>query len=139
MAADHDDLVLEIGIGAGDLGDGVEAVLVVTGDFAFDIHLERDGHVCLEQPIDAAVVFDGGDDDRNLDCLLGFIRLRAERGAIYGITASATFLGNSLGPLTGGAVAAAFGLRWVFLVTAAVLFVNLLWVYYKVDDKGVLT
>jgi MFS family permease len=59
---------------------------------------------------------------------------RAERGTIYGITASATFLGNSLGPLTGGAVAAAFGLRWVFLVTAAVLFVNLLWVYYKVPE-----
>ncbi len=49
-------------------------------------------------------------------------------------TASATFLGNSLGPLTGGAVAAAFGLRWVFLVTAAVLLVNLLWVYYRVPE-----
>ena len=44
------------------------------------------------------------------------------------------FLGNSLGPLSGGAVAAAFGLRWVFLVTAAVLFVNLLWVYYRVPE-----
>jgi predicted MFS family arabinose efflux permease len=40
--------------------------------------------------------------------------------------------------LTGGAVAAAFGLRWVFLVTAVVLLANLLWVYYKVDDKDVL-
>ena len=40
----------------------------------------------------------------------------------------------TLGPLTGGAVAAAFGLRWVFLVTAAVLFVNLLWVYYRVPE-----
>jgi hypothetical protein len=27
----------------------------------------------------------------------------------------------------------------VFLVTAAVLFVNLLWVYFKVDDKAVLS
>jgi predicted MFS family arabinose efflux permease len=41
-------------------------------------------------------------------------------------------LGNSIGPLSGGAVAAAFGLRWVFLVTAALLFANLLWVYYRV-------
>ena len=70
--------------------------------------------------------------------LVGRLVPRAERGTIYGITASAMFLGNSLGPLTGGAVAAAFGLRWVFLVTAAVLLANLLWVYYKVDDKDVL-
>ena len=44
------------------------------------------------------------------------------------------FLGNSMGPLTGGAVAAAFGLRWVFLVTAAVLLANLVWVYYRVPE-----
>ena len=30
--------------------------------------------------------------------------------------------------------AAAFGLRWVFLVTAAVLLVNLVWVYYRVPE-----
>jgi hypothetical protein len=29
-------------------------------------------------------------------------------------------------------VGAAFGLRWVFLVTSAVLLANLLWVYYRV-------
>ena len=68
------------------------------------------------------------------NALVGRLVPRAERGTIYGITASATFLGNSLGPLTGGAVAAALGLRWVFLVTAAVLFVNLLWVYYRVPE-----
>jgi MFS transporter, DHA1 family, multidrug resistance protein len=72
------------------------------------------------------------------NALVGRLVPRAERGTIFDITASATFLGNSLGPLTGGAVAAAFGLRWVFLVTAAVLLVNLLWVYYKVDDEHVL-
>ena len=68
------------------------------------------------------------------NALVGRLMPRAERGAVYGITASATFLGNSLGPLTGGAVAAAFGLRWVFLVTAAVLLANLLWVYLKVPE-----
>jgi MFS transporter, DHA1 family, multidrug resistance protein len=68
------------------------------------------------------------------NALVGRLVPRAERGTIYGITASATFLGNSLGPLTGGAVAAAFGLRWVFLVTAVVLFANLLWVYYRVPE-----
>ena len=44
------------------------------------------------------------------------------------------FFGNWMGPLTGGAVAAAFGLRWVFLVTSAVLLANLVWVYYRVPE-----
>ena len=43
------------------------------------------------------------------------------RGATFGLTQSAYFLGNSLGPLTGGVVGAAFGLHWVFLVTALLL------------------
>jgi DHA1 family multidrug resistance protein-like MFS transporter len=72
------------------------------------------------------------------NALVGRLVTRAERGTVYGITASAMFLGNSMGPLTGGAVAAAWGLRWVFVVTAAVLFLNLVWVYHSVDDKRVL-
>ena len=56
----------------------------------------------------------------------------AQRGAVFGLSASATFLGNSLGPITGGAVAAAFGLHWVFLVTAALLFGSLLWTWRAV-------
>jgi MFS transporter, DHA1 family, multidrug resistance protein len=68
------------------------------------------------------------------NALVGRLVPRAQRGTVYGITASAMFLGNSLGPLSGGAVAAAFGLRWVFLVTAAVLFATLLWVYYRVPE-----
>ena len=50
------------------------------------------------------------------------------------MTSSAMFLGNSLGPLIGGAIAAGFGLRWVFLLTAAVMAVNLVWVYYRVPE-----
>jgi DHA1 family multidrug resistance protein-like MFS transporter len=68
------------------------------------------------------------------NALVGRLVPRAERATVYGITASAMFLGNSLGPLTGGTVAAAFGLRWVFLVTAAVLLANLLWVYLRVPE-----
>jgi len=68
------------------------------------------------------------------NALVGRLVPRAERGTVYGITASAMFLGNSIGPLSGGAVAAAFGVRWVFLVTAAVLFANLLWVYCRVPE-----
>jgi len=68
------------------------------------------------------------------NALVGRLVPRAERGTVYGITSSAMFLGNSLGPISGGAVAAAFGLRWVFLVTGAVLLANLVWVYYRVPE-----
>ena len=68
------------------------------------------------------------------NALVGRLVPRAERGTVYGITASAIFLGNSMGPLAGGAVAAAFGLRSVFLVTAAVLLVNLVLVDYRVPE-----
>jgi MFS transporter, DHA1 family, multidrug resistance protein len=68
------------------------------------------------------------------NALVGRLVPRSQRGTVYGITSSAMFLGNSLGPLSGGAVAAVFGLRWVFLITAAVLFANLVWVYYRVPE-----
>ena len=68
------------------------------------------------------------------NALVGRLVSRSERGAVYGMTASAMFLGNSLGPLIGGAVAAGFGLRWVFLLTAAVMVANLVWVYYRVPE-----
>jgi MFS transporter, DHA1 family, multidrug resistance protein len=68
------------------------------------------------------------------NALVGRLVPRAQRGTVYGITSSAMFLGNSLGPLSGGAVAAAWGLHWVFVVTGAVLLANLIWVYYRVPE-----
>ena len=68
------------------------------------------------------------------NALIGRMAPRGDRGTIYGMTASATFLGNSMGPLTGGAIAASFGLRWVFLITAALLLANLVWVYFNVPE-----
>src|SRR5712671_705810 len=68
------------------------------------------------------------------NAMVGRLVSRAERGAVYGMTSSAMFLGNSLGPLLGGAIAASFGLRWVFLLTAAVMALNLVWVYYRVPE-----
>ena len=50
------------------------------------------------------------------------------------MTSSATFLGNSLGPLTGGLIAAGLGIRFVFVVTATLLLANLVWVYLKVPE-----
>ncbi len=56
------------------------------------------------------------------------------RGYTFGLTQSAYFLGNSLGPLTGGAVGAAFGLHWVFLVTALLLAASGIAVYTSVPN-----
>ncbi|HUN41159.1 MAG TPA: MFS transporter [Acetobacteraceae bacterium] len=70
------------------------------------------------------------------NALVGRLAPPDQRGTVYGLTASATFLGNSLGPLTGGAVAASLGLRWVFLVTAGVLLTNLAWVAISVPRSA---
>src|SRR5450432_471559 len=63
MAADHDEFVFEFGIGAGNFGDGIEAVLVVACEFAVDVEFQAHRDAGLEQAIDAAVTFDSGDGD----------------------------------------------------------------------------
>jgi MFS transporter, DHA1 family, multidrug resistance protein len=68
------------------------------------------------------------------NALVGRLVPRSDRGTIYGMTSSAMFMGNSLGPLLGGFLAAGLGLSWVFLMTGAVLGLNLIWVYYKVPE-----
>jgi DHA1 family multidrug resistance protein-like MFS transporter len=68
------------------------------------------------------------------NALVGRLVPRSERGTVYGMTSSAMFLGNSLGPLLGGFLAAGLGLSWVFLMTGAVLALNLVWVYYRVPE-----
>ncbi|MCL4425894.1 MAG: MFS transporter [Firmicutes bacterium] len=56
------------------------------------------------------------------------------RGRAYGISTSFLFLGNVLGPLFGGAIAAAFHIRWIFPITSALLFINLFWVLLVVPE-----
>ena len=68
------------------------------------------------------------------NALVGRMVPREQRGTVYGMTASATFLGNSLGPLTGGGLAAAVSIRFVFVVTALVLLATLIWVYLTVPE-----
>lgn len=68
------------------------------------------------------------------NALIGRSVSREARGTIYGMTASATFLGNSLGPLTGGTIAAGLGIRWVFVVTTVLLAANLAWVWFTVEE-----
>lgn len=73
------------------------------------------------------------------NALVGRLAVASHRGFVFGLTASATFMGNSLGPFTGGAVAATFGIQWVFVVTAALLLANLVWVWATVPEPGVAT
>ncbi len=67
------------------------------------------------------------------NALVGRLSPPGDRGLVYGMTASATFLGGFFGPFAGGTVAALAGPRWVFVVTAAVLFANLAWVIMAVS------
>lgn len=68
------------------------------------------------------------------NALIGRSVPREQRGSVYGMTSSATFLGNSLGPLLGGGVAAGLGIRWVFAVTTLLLAANLVWVWFTVPE-----
>ncbi|MBV8869473.1 MAG: MFS transporter [Acetobacteraceae bacterium] len=68
------------------------------------------------------------------NALVGRMVPREQRGTVYGMTASATFLGNSLGPLTGGGLAAAVNIRFVFVVTALVLLATWAWVFLTVPE-----
>jgi DHA1 family multidrug resistance protein-like MFS transporter len=68
------------------------------------------------------------------NALIGRSVSRENRGTIFGMTASATFLGNSFGPLIGGAFAAGLGIRWVFVVSTVLLAVNLVWVWFTVPE-----
>ncbi|MNC61482.1 Multidrug resistance protein MdtG [compost metagenome] len=48
---------------------------------------------------------------------------------------SAGYLGVFGGSVLGGQVAAAFGTRYVFIVTSGLLLMNAIWVYFKVYRK----
>lgn len=70
------------------------------------------------------------------NALIGRLTTASSRGFVYGMVSSAYFVGNTLGPLTGGVVAATIGIRYVFAVTAALLLANLVWVYFTVPEAG---
>jgi DHA1 family multidrug resistance protein-like MFS transporter len=53
--------------------------------------------------------------------LLAHQSAAGNRGHVYGLSAGATFLGGFLGPMSGGAFAAALGLRSVFIGSAGLL------------------
>lgn len=56
-------------------------------------------------------------------------------GRVFGFSMSAGYLGVFGGSILGGQVAAYLGIRYVFLITGALLLVNAGWVYFKVYNK----
>jgi len=56
-------------------------------------------------------------------------------GKVFGFNMAAGYLGVFVGAVLGGQVAAYFGIRSVFFITSALLFINAVWVYFKVYKK----
>ncbi len=81
MSADHHDLVFQLRVRSGNFRNGVEAVLVVTGELGIDIHLNRYRHVRFEQAIDAPVVFDCHHCAGDRACVFAAIYEPAKRGS----------------------------------------------------------
>lgn len=59
------------------------------------------------------------------NALLARLFPREQRGQVFGLASSATFLGMFLGPLLGGLVAARFGFAALFIAIGALMLVNL--------------
>jgi DHA1 family multidrug resistance protein-like MFS transporter len=63
---------------------------------------------------------------------------REVQGRLYGLTNSAVFLGNTIGPLLGGSLAAGWGLRAPFPVTAGLMALGFLWARWGLKEGAVL-
>lgn len=59
-----------------------------------------------------------------------------QQSVVFGLTSSATSAGSFTGPLISGVVAASFGLRTVFVYTAAIAALNAAWVIGKVRERS---
>ncbi|EPZ42378.1 MULTISPECIES: MFS transporter [Alicyclobacillus] len=62
------------------------------------------------------------------NALVGRLAPSEDRGKVYGLTSSCTFLGSFAGPLVGGLVSASFGIPTMFYITAALLLINWMWI-----------
>ena len=66
--------------------------------------------------------------------IIGLSVSEKHRGKVYGITASASFLGNATGPIAGGIIASTLSLRAVFIFTAAILIIAGTWIMTTVRE-----
>lgn len=60
------------------------------------------------------------------------------RGAVYGVTAAATAVGGFIGPIGGAALAATVDIRYVFVMSGALMLAAALWVIYAIRPGAVL-
>lgn len=58
-----------------------------------------------------------------------------QRGRVYGVVSSATFMGMFVGPLLGGIVASSLGFAAAFLMIGSLTFLNFLWVALAVPHS----
>ncbi|MEC2626768.1 MFS transporter, partial [Bacillus cereus] len=58
-------------------------------------------------------------------------------GRIFGYNQSFQFLGNMIGPVLGGQIAAHAGFQYVFLSTSSLLFIACIWVYFHNKNEEV--
>lgn len=70
------------------------------------------------------------------NALIGRMVPSERRGQVYGMVASATFLGMFAGPLLGGTIAARFGYPAVFLTFGLLALANLAWVAASVREAS---
>jgi len=70
------------------------------------------------------------------NALIGRITPEKERATAYGVTTSASFVGNAVGPVSGGLIAAVVSLRAVFAVTALTMLAASAVVAALVGDPG---
>jgi DHA1 family multidrug resistance protein-like MFS transporter len=61
---------------------------------------------------------------------IGRLFVRERRGMVYGLTSSASFMGMFCGPLSGGIIAAHFGFGSVFVLTGALMLLNVALVFF---------
>jgi MFS transporter, DHA1 family, multidrug resistance protein len=68
--------------------------------------------------------------------LVGLLSPPERRGMAYGVGASASAIGNGVGPLLGSGVAAIFGVAAVFLWTAPIFALAAIWIRYFVPRES---
>jgi MFS transporter, DHA1 family, multidrug resistance protein len=71
----------------------------------------------------------------SVNTLIKKITPDALAGRVFGFSMSAGYLGVFGGSVLGGQVAAHIGIQYVFFITSALLFINAIWVYFKVYKK----
>lgn len=70
------------------------------------------------------------------NAFIGLLAPPERKGAIYGLTTSATFMGSFLGVLGSGIISALLGIRAVFITTGILLLLAFLWVWIMVPETA---